>query len=44
MDPKICRGGSQDSYLDLYDQVVNGGEGRVDLELVLLTICEWPVL
>ncbi len=40
MDPKIDGGGSQDSYLEPYDQVVKVGEGWVDLEPVLLSNCQ----
>ncbi len=33
------KGGSQDSGLELYDQLVKVGEGWLDLEQVLLTNC-----
>ncbi len=36
------RGGSQDSNLELYDQVVKVGEGWVELEFVLLIIAGLP--
>jgi len=32
--------GSQDSSLELYDQVVKMGKGWVDLEPVLLSSCQ----
>ncbi len=36
------RGGSQDSNLELYDQVVKVGEGWVELEFVLHIIAGLP--
>jgi hypothetical protein len=38
----IKRGGSQESDLNYYDQVVKVGEGWVGLELVLLIIAWLP--
>jgi hypothetical protein len=43
VDPKIGRErGSQDSGLELYDQEVILGEGRVDLKRALLAIAGLP--
>jgi hypothetical protein len=36
LDPKLLRGGSQDSGLDLWDQVVKIGEWWLDQKLSLL--------
>jgi hypothetical protein len=39
---RYIRGGSKDSNLDPYDQVVKAGEGLVDLESVMLIIAGVP--
>jgi hypothetical protein len=38
----VKRGGSQDSNIELYDQVVKVGEGWVELEFVLRIVAGLP--